>query len=1074
MTVATVGSNAFSAGEPVYIYLGTVLTGTLLLTTAVASSAGALHTSVPVPQVAPGKYTLTAYGLRSTTTLYTYVTICPVLRASATSGTAGTLVSMSGVGYLPNEPITIYAGFTSLASPGTPVATVFANVTGAFAWAAFDIPGPSGQTKVAGVGQSSGAYFWFVFTVAPSLTITPFVGPPGQALVASGTGYSPTMQLYMYFGSVKTPLVPTSTTDATGAFGPLTVSVPVTTAPKSAAYSVLAAAWKKAPISPMGTAWFTVVSPTAPSLAIQANSSTPGGSPGGPLTVGGYGWPAGDTVSLWWGNSRGPTSTVPLTTASVNASSAFATQMPLGTVAQGAWFVWAVDGSLRASAQYHITYAPHMGLARIVGAFGVQHMLSIPSGGGFAPGEPVLVFVKPPVGMTITKGTITAGSMGDIGSQNLAFTLPATSATGTYVVSGRGLWSNAQANATYSIQVLSPSLTLNPTMGQPPQSNPPTLGTTIAAGGSGFAANEFVYILFDTNLAGTGYVTVAQTVARQAPRSTSVNYATTFQVPPCAGQTADVYALGGTSGATAHASLRLIIPTMGVTPATGNPGTFVVITGASFVPGISVAVRWLGPSGVVTLTQVTAEFQWKRRADAAAAGGRAAGRHEQRRHLPVPVGRHGWLGRDRAVRRAVRRGRVLAVRGAGWPARAGDGHRIWAFESVSLAVRNQQGAVLTASSALADVSGSLTVTVPLPAALVGPGVYTIALTGATTGLSASAPYTILTPAIAPTPASGDAGSTATLTGSSFAPGETVTVTWNSGPVLFVTSAGDDGSFGVQFTVPVTSAPHSNATITAVGSVSNAPAQALFLVANPAPTATPGGYADRHAHAIRGCADLDQHAGQHAQQHAHARRYADRYVHPHGHAGRHVHANPHAGQHADIHQHTGEHPHIHQHTGEHADVHEHTDGHADVHEHSGEHADVHEHTNGHTHIHQHARGHGHLHEHAGEHGHVHEYAGEHGHVHEHTGEHADVHEHTGEHGHVHEHTGGYTHIHQHTGGYTHIHQHTGGYTHVHQHAGEHADVHEHTDGHGHVHEHTGEHADVHEHAGEHADIHEYAG
>src|SRR5205823_5221263 len=139
-------------------------------------------------------------------------------------------------------------------------------------------------------------------------------------------------------------------------------------------------------------------------------------------------------------------------------------------------------------------------------------------------------------------------------------------------VQAQGLRSNALASALYAISAFTPTLTLTPTNGNPPA--PGLAGTTVSLFGQGFAANEFVYVLFSTNNAITysNYVTVAQPVARQVPRTTLVTYADRFTVPPASGPAADVYAVGGTSGATSpHRTFSLVAPAIGLTPSTGNP-----------------------------------------------------------------------------------------------------------------------------------------------------------------------------------------------------------------------------------------------------------------------------------------------------------------------------------------------------------------------------------------------------------------------------------------------------------------------------------------------------------------------
>ena len=112
------GSGAFKPRETVWVYLGTPLTGTLLMTKALASTSGQLHVSVAVPDVYPDWYLFSAVGQTSMRTRTARVPIAPVVRPTPVQGTTGTLVSMSGAGYRPNEPIAVYMDAPHAGAPG--------------------------------------------------------------------------------------------------------------------------------------------------------------------------------------------------------------------------------------------------------------------------------------------------------------------------------------------------------------------------------------------------------------------------------------------------------------------------------------------------------------------------------------------------------------------------------------------------------------------------------------------------------------------------------------------------------------------------------------------------------------------------------------------------------------------------------------------------------------------------------------------------------------------------------------------------------------------------------------------
>ena len=450
------------------------------------------------------------------------------------------MLTMSGAGFLPNEPVAIYWNWTSPSSPGTPVDTLSSDSTGAFVLAALRVSAAPGKYTVGALGGVSGAYYYVTFTVLPTLAVLPIIGVAGQPVTISGTGYLAGKTFAVYFNSTRQPMSPWSTTQSDGSVAPFISTIPTTATAKAAAYQLIGGAISKTLTSPQGTGWFTVVTPTTPAIAIASSSAAPQGSPGGPLTVAGTNWPTGDTINLYWGTAKAPGTMLVGSAVAAGGSGTFTALATLGSSVAGTWYVWAVDASglPRASAPYKIVYAPKIGLSNATSVVGGAHAFSVASGGGFAPGEPVPAWLKPPKGVTTTLGTVTAGAAGEIGFANVTATLPATITAGTYTVYAKGMQSQAQASATYAVVALSPALGLSPTAGQPPQADPPTNGTVITVTGTGFSAKEFVSILFDTNISGTGYVTVARAQALQLPRTTTVGFTARFAVPPCSGATA--------------------------------------------------------------------------------------------------------------------------------------------------------------------------------------------------------------------------------------------------------------------------------------------------------------------------------------------------------------------------------------------------------------------------------------------------------------------------------------------------------------------------------------------------------
>src|SRR5581483_3238330 len=89
--------------------------------------------------------------------------------------------------------------------------------------------------------------------------------------------------------------------------------------------------------------------------------------------------------------------------------------------------------------------------------------------------------------------------------------------------------------------------------------------------------------------------------------------------------------------------------------------------------------------------------------------------------------------------------------------------------------------------------------------------------------------------VSPSPAQGPPGTSLTISGSGFAGGETVTVSFNGTPVGTV---GTDGSGNFAFTFAVPNLGSGSYAISARGSNSGATASNTFVIASPTPIPTP--------------------------------------------------------------------------------------------------------------------------------------------------------------------------------------------------------------------------------------------
>ena len=470
--------------------------------------------------------------------------------------------------------------------------------------------------------------------------------------------------------------------------------------------------------------------------------------------------------------------------APVQADGSFTvTGLALPTVAQGTWNVWAYDiaAVYTATAAYKIAYAPRIDLRSSVGAYGQPLTMTIPSGGGFAPSEPVAISFTLASGAVLAEGVAPASVSGDIGQDNFTFPLPGGLVTGTYVVTARGQLSGATATASYHVQAFGLTITPNPRLGP--------AGARVTLTGSGFAPDEFVIVMLNEGLPGTPrWETATQTVARQASKTAPATFSTLFSLPadlsPDAG---NVLAIGGSSNAVATTTISASAMPVDVVPDMGNPGTTFVVTGTGFAAGEQATLAWMNATSLVPLAGGQAD-----------SFGVVAGVQAMVPLTATPAG-----GPD--VTYLVQ----LTGQTSGWQLLAGfyvppptaaisptqpvaaqvvtvSGDEFGDLEPVTVTLQNAAGATLkTYPSTPADgVSGAVTDTLTLPG--LTPATYTATLTGGITGLQAQVSFTVVTPTLTLVPASGPVRSVAAGVGGLWGALEPVSLYWNGLGVALAT------------------------------------------------------------------------------------------------------------------------------------------------------------------------------------------------------------------------------------------------------------------------------------------------
>lgn len=167
-----------------------------------------------------GTVPIAAIGQTSNLTAQTSVYEYAALVITPSSGSAGTVVSITGGGFASGESVTVVYQPTN-----TTIATLTANSRGGVPAANFTIPTGTalGNVGFTGTGATSGVTGSGSFTVTPTLQITPTTGPAGISVTVTGQNYTANDGVYLYWYD-PTCAVSCSdylgffATDSTGAF----------------------------------------------------------------------------------------------------------------------------------------------------------------------------------------------------------------------------------------------------------------------------------------------------------------------------------------------------------------------------------------------------------------------------------------------------------------------------------------------------------------------------------------------------------------------------------------------------------------------------------------------------------------------------------------------------------------------------------------------------------------------------------------------------------------------------------------------------------------------------------------
>ena len=385
-----------------------------------------------------------------------------------------------------------------------------------------------------------------------TLTLSAPTGQPGATIAVSGQSFAASTSVSLYLGSASGTLLGTSTTDSSGNLPSTNVTVPDQS---GGAYGITAV---------QGT-----VSATAP-FSIVPEISLPRMIlfPGEKITLAGQGFGAQDFIDMYLDSTTNWYFVGVVSDSNGNISQSIA--LPGSYVLSGSHVLIARDDRNYATAQLPVTFLPH--LFALVGHSGLTAQLQ---GAAFNANETVNVYWGSAQGQL--EGTTTTDTYGNL---SFSFTVP----TGLT----NGLYSVTVVRSQQKPAVVATNLQINPVV----MSSTPGIhsGQTIKVRVSGFLANEQVTLSWNANGGLTfGYLYTDNHGAAQA----------TF-TPPFAPIGSYTLTASDNNGLQVSNSLNV---GPGVSGGTGTPGGTLYVVGGGFSANEAINVYFQTTrNGVVSTT----------------------------------------------------------------------------------------------------------------------------------------------------------------------------------------------------------------------------------------------------------------------------------------------------------------------------------------------------------------------------------------------------------------------------------------------------------------------------------------
>ena len=274
----------FKAGESVNIYFDTPSGAPF--STAAAGTNGSFYDAVIIPDIAGGAHTFYAKGASSARQATAGFRVSPTIRRDPFSGAVGDSVLITGRGFGAGERVNL-TFISEGSAPDVSLGSFTVDARGTGTLSTRFPSGTSGLHDYKGVGAATGLTAWGAMQIVRTVTAAPASGKPGASIAISASGFPGSAAVTARWTSFSGAVLCSGTTSAVGNFN---CSVTIPSNALAGSYPVFVATGG-------GTGTSALVSVSgSPAVSVSTSS----GRAGSKITIAGGGFKPGGSVTLTW------------------------------------------------------------------------------------------------------------------------------------------------------------------------------------------------------------------------------------------------------------------------------------------------------------------------------------------------------------------------------------------------------------------------------------------------------------------------------------------------------------------------------------------------------------------------------------------------------------------------------------------------------------------------------------------------------------------------------------------------------------------------------------------------------